>query len=181
MPDCYLLLNDPETLLGNYQAEPYIYNAAVESNTVSNLFKNWNYFTNDVLEANCLHLGENDECQLPFLSWSVTKYNMFSLIWHYPTTFTCFDNNEAGILDEDGDNWPMFQRDPCVAYHDPDKRRNCAICKGNLLRIFAKLTATDSVVFCGSVRGSTREASTGAYTYMDPGTATQDDYAAHTY
>ena len=71
--------------------------------------------------------------------------------------------------------------DVCNAYSDTD-RINCALCNPNTLRIFINIdyeyydSAGEYIeaigVYCGSVRNADRDATTHAYTYMDPTTVT---------
>ena len=63
-------------------------------------------------------------------------------------------------------------------------RINCALCNTNTLRIFYNIDWEYSEtayywinvvgVYCGSVRSEARDATTNAYTFMDPATVTQD-------
>ena len=83
-----------------------------------------------------------------------------------------------------------WNRDPCNAYNDINKI-NCALCSPNLLRIFYNIDneydATSGsyinyvAVLCGSVRSPNRDPTTHAYTYMNPATVTQDEFASGTY
>ena len=67
---------------------------------------------------------------------------------------------------------------PCLGYHDPQKRLNCAQCKPGLARILAMWTETDGardtkMVICGSVRTPERDEQ-GVYTYLDPESYTDE-------
>ena len=66
---------------------------------------------------------------------------------------------------------------PCLGFNG-EGEFNCAFCKPGLARILVEFTLQEDGlikqwVFCGSVRTPERSA-TGAYTYLDPATVTND-------
>ena len=123
---------------------------------------------------------------MPWQDYSLSREwygdNMFATGQYY---YNCVRWNED--IYKKKYNWG---RDVCNAYGDTD-RINCALCNPNALRIFINIdweydaTSGSDIeaigVYCGSVRNADRDATTHAYTYMDPTTVTQDELASGTY
>ena len=106
----------------------------------------------------------------------ITK--QFKDLWEWRNLPNCLWHEENP---EERDLWPTDPNDehrwPCLGYHDPDTEHNCAMCKPGLARIFVEYDhngVKNQWVICGSVRTKERDASTGAYSYLDPDTVTTD-------